>query len=232
MPKQIQYKPKSKTTNKKSHSQTKSSPIKKMLAPIFCISLLAFIIIGTIVSNIPIVKTEEVTETIYYSTSTIYDDNMREGLSELKQEGKNGKKTVTYSVTYRQDKEIDRKKETEVIIEPVINEIIVKGTKKYYLCSNGVEYDNINDKNECEKRISWEQQKQTALQGCYADSNKFDCWYDEYPGTTLHWNYQVYNSPSPNTNSRRSGAICKDGWHSNATGRGACSHHGGVLYWI
>lgn len=30
----------------------------------------------------------------------------------------------------------------------------------------------------------------------------------------------------------RTGAICKDGWHSNATGRGACSHHGGVREWI
>ncbi|MFH0761445.1 MAG: hypothetical protein V2A67_08075 [Bacteroidota bacterium] len=28
------------------------------------------------------------------------------------------------------------------------------------------------------------------------------------------------------------GAICKDGWKSNATGRGACSHHGGVKEWI
>jgi hypothetical protein len=30
----------------------------------------------------------------------------------------------------------------------------------------------------------------------------------------------------------RIGAICCDGWHSNATGRGACSHHGGVDHWI
>src|SRR6266567_2995818 len=30
----------------------------------------------------------------------------------------------------------------------------------------------------------------------------------------------------------RIGAICRDGWHSNATGRGACSHHGGVDHWI
>lgn len=29
----------------------------------------------------------------------------------------------------------------------------------------------------------------------------------------------------------RTGAVCKDGTHSSATGRGACSHHGGVAYW-
>lgn len=30
----------------------------------------------------------------------------------------------------------------------------------------------------------------------------------------------------------RIGATCKDGWPSNATGSGACSHHGGVAEWI
>ena len=30
----------------------------------------------------------------------------------------------------------------------------------------------------------------------------------------------------------RVGAVCMDGWRSNATGRGACSHHGGVRYWV
>lgn len=123
------------------------------------------------------------------------------------------------------------KKESETIIEPAINEVVIKGTKKYYTCSNGTEYDNINDKNECEKKVKWEEQRNKSLQECYADSTKFDCWYDEYPGTTLHWSYWVYNS-SLNTNYYRSGAICKDGWRSSATGRGACSHHGGVLYWF
>ena len=30
----------------------------------------------------------------------------------------------------------------------------------------------------------------------------------------------------------RIGALCKDGTYSNATGRGAGSHHGGVKSWI
>lgn len=32
-------------------------------------------------------------------------------------------------------------------------------------------------------------------------------------------------------NGGRVGAICSDGWLSSATGRGACSHHGGVAQW-
>jgi len=31
---------------------------------------------------------------------------------------------------------------------------------------------------------------------------------------------------------KRTGAICNDGSKSSATGSGACSHHGGVDYWL
>jgi len=34
------------------------------------------------------------------------------------------------------------------------------------------------------------------------------------------------------TYSVRTGAKCRDGSTSSATGRGACSHHGGVSYWV
>jgi hypothetical protein len=39
--------------------------------------------------------------------------------------------------------------------------------------------------------------------------------------------------PAPSSSGGgRIGAICRDGSHSNATGRGACSHHGGVDHWL
>lgn len=31
---------------------------------------------------------------------------------------------------------------------------------------------------------------------------------------------------------RRIGAVCKDGTTTSATGKGACSHHGGVDHWL
>jgi hypothetical protein len=37
---------------------------------------------------------------------------------------------------------------------------------------------------------------------------------------------------SPPTEGTRCGAVCNDGSRSSATGRGACSHHGGVAYWV
>lgn len=41
-------------------------------------------------------------------------------------------------------------------------------------------------------------------------------------------------APAPTANplsGQRSGAVCRDGTRSSATGRGACSHHGGVDHW-
>lgn len=37
--------------------------------------------------------------------------------------------------------------------------------------------------------------------------------------------------PPPPAPAYRVGAVCADGWDSTATGRGACSHHGGVSCW-
>jgi hypothetical protein len=36
----------------------------------------------------------------------------------------------------------------------------------------------------------------------------------------------------PAPSGARYGAVCKDRSRSSATGRGACSHHGGVAYWL
>jgi hypothetical protein len=44
----------------------------------------------------------------------------------------------------------------------------------------------------------------------------------------------VYHKSHTNTSASttmRTGAVCRDGKTSRATGRGACSHHGGVAYW-
>lgn len=39
-------------------------------------------------------------------------------------------------------------------------------------------------------------------------------------------------APAKPSSGGRVGAICRDGTRSYATGRGACSHHGGVSYWL
>jgi len=42
----------------------------------------------------------------------------------------------------------------------------------------------------------------------------------------------VFQPTSPPSSGIRIGAVCNDGTGSNATGSGACSHHGGVAYWV
>ena len=39
-------------------------------------------------------------------------------------------------------------------------------------------------------------------------------------------------APSDYSRHYRTGARCRDGWHSDATGSGACSWHGGVAEWL
>lgn len=187
------------------------------------------------------IENTEITETneiITYKTKTEYDNTQREGIRTTKQEGINGNKTVTYEVKSNLfGKETSRTKIDEVVNKQEQDKIVVVGTKKVYTCSNGTEYENKVDKDECENRISWEKSRDKALRECNADSSKFNCWYDEYPGTYLHWSY--YTAPSysytpavgPSAGFRQ-GAICHDGWISSATGRGACSHHGGVRNWF
>lgn len=180
--------------------------------------------------------TEQVVETTQYQTKIEYDSAQREGVRVIKQEGKNGSKTVTYEVTRNYlGHETSRRSIDTKIDKAVQDEIIVVGAKKYYTCSNGTEYDNKNARDECERQVSWEKDRNRALKECNADNSKTNCWYDEYPGTYLHWTesrrYTYTPAPGPSS-SYRSGAICRDGWRSNATGRGACSHHGGVDYWI
>lgn len=191
--------------------------------------------LGAVVSHTD-TTTERVTEAIQFQTKTEYDDTQREGTQTVKQEGKNGSKAVTYEITKNYlGNETSRKSVDVKVDKAAQDKIVVVGTKKYYTCSNGTEYDNKSAKDECDKRVAWEKGRDQALRECNADSGKTNCWHDEYPGTYIHWTEPrtCTYAPAPGTSSGyRSGAICRDGWRSSATGRGACSHHGGVAYWI
>lgn len=173
------------------------------------------------------------TQTIPYKTQYVNNASIRKGKREVAQKGEDGEKEVEYKITSRRGKTLKSEINKETITKAPVVEIIDIGTKEYYTCSDGTEYETLAEKNECEKKISWTKTKDASLQECYNDPEKFNCWYDEYPGTTIHWSYYTrrYVATSPNA-SIRTGAICRDGWRSSATGRGACSHHGGVLRWI
>lgn len=75
----------------------------------------------------------------------------------------------------------------------------------------------------------------------YSDNNDSDYYYDdeeEYDydnedddnQNKIIQNY--YSKYYPTETRVRVGAVCNDGTTTKATGRGACSHHGGVAYWL
>lgn len=63
----------------------------------------------------------------------------------------------------------------------------------------------------------------TAKTGSYSNGEKSGTWryYDSDGDCRITRFMEI-----------RTGAICNDGSQSTATGRGACSHHGGVNYWL
>ncbi|MBD3300729.1 MAG: DUF348 domain-containing protein [Candidatus Moranbacteria bacterium] len=77
------------------------------------------------------IETEEVVETeiIPFETVEKKDEDLDYGQVKVKQEGKNGKKEVKYSITYKNG-EIENKEilETKIVLEPE-EKIVVKGTK-------------------------------------------------------------------------------------------------------
>ena len=194
--------------------------------------------IFVIASNIPITETEERIETASYETEIILDSNMDKGTQKIEQEGIDGEKKVKYEIAKKNNTIVSTKKKSETIIKEPVKEIIRKGTRVVYICSNGNKYYSQNEKDECEKRVQWENNRVAALNECNNTPGHYNCWYDNYPGTTVHWTeytrsyYTPSYSPTYNSPNYRTGAICRDGWRSSATGRGACSHHGGVAYWL
>uniref|UniRef100_A0AC35GA90 Uncharacterized protein n=1 Tax=Panagrolaimus sp. PS1159 TaxID=55785 RepID=A0AC35GA90_9BILA len=52
------------------------------------------------------------------------------------------------------------------------------------------------------------------------------------PAPQIQEHHKVEPKFEPPRQRVRVGAICMDGWHSSSTGRGTCSHHGGVREWL
>jgi len=68
-------------------------------------------------------------ENIDYKVIQKKDNKLKWRIEKIKQKGKKGKKKVKYLVTYKDGKEIKRKKISSELIEKPVDEIIVVGTK-------------------------------------------------------------------------------------------------------
>lgn len=91
------------------------------------------------------VKNELATEAIGYDVVIESDSSLDSGLEEIKQDGANGEKQVTYQVVYKNGAEVSRTvKSSKVIAEP-INKVVLQGTRQTFASRSGelLEYKSV-----------------------------------------------------------------------------------------
>ena len=142
--------------------------MNKKTLPIIMVSAIVFLFAGVIIganyhntkstNNASAVqetiKNGEMTETenmtIMHKSTTVEDPNLEYGKESIKTFGLNGRKKVTYSVTYENGKEVSRKVVKEEIIEEPQDEVVAKGTKIVWQCIDVTSYNqNAYDDNKC-----------------------------------------------------------------------------------
>lgn len=77
-------------------------------------------------------------ETIPFSIETVFDNNQLVGYEQVKQEGADGKKLVTYEIISGNGAELDRKVLQTVVEIPALSKIIVRGSKTIVLSEDFV----------------------------------------------------------------------------------------------
>ncbi|MCZ0717964.1 N-acetylmuramoyl-L-alanine amidase [Aerococcus kribbianus] len=77
-------------------------------------------------------KTQIVTEKVTIPFQTRYqdDEQFKDGTEKIIQEGQNGEKEISYEITYRDGKEVSRKKVDERVTKETIDKIVRRGTQK------------------------------------------------------------------------------------------------------
>lgn len=80
----------------------------------------------------PKIEYKSITETeiIEFKTDAIDDSNLEKGKEEVRQEGENGIKQISYKITYTDGKETNKEKTGEVTTKEPKSKIIAKGAKE------------------------------------------------------------------------------------------------------
>ncbi|MBA5252606.1 ZmpA/ZmpB/ZmpC family metallo-endopeptidase [Enterococcus hirae] len=85
-------------------------------------------------------KDETVTEVIPYTTKTIDNPELEEGITKVKTAGENGIRSIVYKVTYdATGKEINRVEVSNTVTKAPVEEVIERGTKKVKIDKNKLE---------------------------------------------------------------------------------------------
>ncbi|QWX84875.1 hypothetical protein H0I23_04320 [Cellulophaga sp. HaHaR_3_176] len=105
------------------------------------------------------------------------------------------------------------------IILAILGLLLYNQQKKYIPQNNASPSNIYSSKNYNSPELKPEYQLNTSIRSLKTEL--------EIPQSTKN---NLYKKEA--VTNTRIGAICNDGTSSKATGRGACSHHGGVAYWL
>lgn len=178
-------------------------------------------VFAVILLFVPFKTTSSTTEDAPYETKTSQSSFLDIGELEVRTEGRVGKRELTVSTTaniltrvLNGDSLNEKPVDSRIITKPV-DKHIVEGARRYqYMVCSGGGYMYFTDEQfAASKSIGYTSKSPDA---CAANGV----------------GYKLYLSHSKPIERSRGGAICRDGWRSYSTGRGTCSHHGGVAYWL
>lgn len=188
--------------------------------------------------------TKQETITVPYSTKTIEDDTRFNDEKEIITQGVNGSRDVTYEVRksfgVETSKRIVSDTTTTEAIEQVEKIGIVAKTITFETEQIPYEEKTVYDYNIYTGQTKVTQHGKNGervkayevhtIKGVERSKELINETVTVEP-TPQITSIGTHEYSQPQQSSARSGAICSDGWRSSATGRGACSHHGGVSQW-
>lgn len=177
----------------------------------------------------PISYQETKNEVTPFQTRDETSQTMELGESNITSQGLNGEDEVTYDSTgsilqriFSQN-EVTRKEIKRTVITAPVEKVVTNGTLKYqYMyCSDG-SYRYYTDEQFTNPSTGFTSKSEDA---CSKNGNGFKTRIASEPPAPKY-------QPSYTNTYNGGGAICRDGWHSYSTGRGTCSWHGGVAYYL
>jgi len=161
------------------------------------------------------VKTETKEESISFESKEEQTNTLSKGKTQVKQEGKEGKKVITFEVTYTDGKETSRKQIKDEVTEQPQAKIVLVGT--YVAPAKSTDSYKTPESNASSSESS-SSDKVISGPSCP------DGYYKNVDGNCV---------ASPGNDPSGATAKCRDGTYSYSQHRqGTCSGHGGVAEWL
>lgn len=173
---------------------------------------------NAIVAANPVV-TEQKAETVKISCNKKQQDDptLAKGETKLSQECVDGEKEIVYEIRTQNGKEIDKKRISEKVVKPAVDEITLVGTK--------VEAPE-SEPTPAPAPVN------TNTSSGNSSSNSSNTSKDS-PGGNGYYNSNGDYVPSPGSGASGATGICNNGEYTYAKNkRGACSKQGGVRQWF